>query len=362
MRDGRAIGDLMKPAERLKAYSEGRPIDRLPCIPIVGNTAARVIGVKVSRLRNDGRLLAGAQVAAYKRFGYDGIRIFTDLYIQAEAMGAKVHTPLDETAFLENPAVSNINRIDEIKPIEALKSGLLREHLDAMERALEAVGREVPVTGALTGPFTNASFLIGTENLVRLTIRKPETVHRLCEIALETSLNYAEAMLRAGCSPSLTDPMASSTLISPKQFSEFAFPYLKKLVDYIHGHGKSVTLHICGKTHPVWEFMADTGADCLSIDNEASLTAAKSKVGNRVRLMGNVPPAAIMLQGAPRDVRGAVRKCVSQAHDNPRGFIVASGCSLPTETPFANIDAMMDAVREIGCPVNEIGAADWSGI
>jgi uroporphyrinogen decarboxylase len=33
-------------------------------------------------------------------------------------------------------------------------------------------------------------------------------------------------------------------------------------------------------------------------------------------------------------------------------MIVASGCSLPVETPFANIDAMLDAVREIGWPVD----------
>jgi uroporphyrinogen decarboxylase len=33
-------------------------------------------------------------------------------------------------------------------------------------------------------------------------------------------------------------------------------------------------------------------------------------------------------------------------------LIVASGCSLPVETPFANIDAMLDAVREIGWPVD----------
>jgi len=32
---------------------------------------------------------------------------------------------------------------------------------------------------------------------------------------------------------------------------------------------------------------------------------------------------------------------------------VASGCSLPTDTPFSNIHAMMDAVREIGYPPNE---------
>jgi uroporphyrinogen decarboxylase len=47
-----------------------------------------------------------------------------------------------------------------------------------------------------------------------------------------------------------------------------------------------------------------------------------------------------------------VRSCVRKAHDNPKGLVVASGCSLPVETPFANIDAMLDAVREIGWPVN----------
>ena len=76
------------------------------------------------------------------------------------------------------------------------------------------------------------------------------------------------------------------------------------------------------------------------------------KVGHHVRLMGNVPPSEIMLQGTPAQVREAVRVCVRKAYNNPKGLIVASGCSLPVETPFANIDAMLDAVREIGWPVD----------
>jgi len=44
----------MTPIERMNAYNNGENIDRLPCVPIVGNTAARVIGVKVSELRGNG--------------------------------------------------------------------------------------------------------------------------------------------------------------------------------------------------------------------------------------------------------------------------------------------------------------------
>jgi len=79
---------------------------------------------------------------------------------------------------------------------------------------------------------------------------------------------------------------------------------------------------------------------------------AKQLVGDRVRLMGNVKPSEVMLQGTPQDVRKAVFECALKAYDNPKGYIVASGCSLPTETPFENIHAMMDAVREIGWPVD----------
>ncbi|GBG57180.1 methylcobamide--CoM methyltransferase [Sporomusaceae bacterium FL31] len=343
--------DQMTAIERLVAYNNNQEVDRLPCVPIVGNTAARVIGVKVSDFRGNGRLIAEAQIAAYRRFGYDIIRIFTDLYTQAEAMGATVHYPEDETAYLETPAISDIGEIDRLEPADPYQDGNLPQHLEAMKLAVEAVGREVAVTGAVTGAFTNASFLIGTENLVRLVGKNPAAVHKLCEVSLETALRYSKAIIDNGCTPSLTDPMSSTTLISPRQFKEFSLPYLKRLIDYIHSRGKTVTLHICGKTAKIWEYMCEAGADCISLDNAASLQEAKEQVGHKVRLMGNVKPSEIMLQGSRAEVRAAVLQCIRDGYDNPRGLIVASGCSLPTETPFANIDAMLATVREVGYPV-----------
>jgi uroporphyrinogen decarboxylase len=343
----------MTPLDRFAAYVKGESIDRLPCVPIIGNTAARVIGAKVSQFHGNGRLIADAQIASYRRFGYDVIRVFTDLYTLAEAMGAKVHYPEDETAYLAAPAIASIEDLSRLQPVEPVRDGNLPSHLEAMKRVVEAVGREVPVTGAVTCPFTTASFLIGAENLVRLTIKDPPAVHRLCEVALESAIRYSAAILAAGCTPSLTDPMSSTTVIGPRQFREFSYLYLKRLIDFIHGRGKQVTLHICGRTDKIWPLMVDAGADCISIDNDASLQGAVENVGDRVRIMGNVHPSEIMLQGSPDDVRLAVRDCVLQAGASPKGYIVASGCSLPTETPFANIQAMLDSVREIGWPVSK---------
>jgi uroporphyrinogen decarboxylase len=346
----------VNPLQRFAALSEGRTLDRLPCVPIIGNTAARVIGVRTSEIRGTAELLACAHAVAYRTFRYDVIRVFTDLYVQAEAMGAKVRVPDDETAYLHEPAITSTNEVDHLFSADPAKDGCLPAHLEAISRVVQDLGGEVSVTAAVTGPFTTSSFLVGAENLARLALREPAVVRRLCEVSLETALRWSDAIIDAGASPSITEPMLSSTVVSPRQFLEFGVPFLKRLVGHIHERRKSVTLHICGKTRPVWTLMADTGADCLSIDNEASLAEAKVAVGDRVRLMGNVPPAAVMLEGKPAQVRQAVRACVVQAGDNPRGLVVATGCSLPTDTPFENIEAMVRAVEEIGWPARVVEA------
>ena len=350
--------DSMTPNERLAAIREGRPIDRLRCVPVLTNTVARVTGMKVSELRSNGKLLADAQIAAYRRFGYDSVRVLTDLYVQPEAMGSKIRVPLDETAHLDRPAISSENEIDRLRPHDPRKDGVLPELLEALWRTRDAIGGEVPVTCGVEGPFTLASLIIGAETLSRWTVRNPKAAHRLLEIAFESCRLLAEAILDGDGALSITDAMTSSTVISPRHAREFSFQYLKRLVDYVRSRGKTVSLHICGKTAPIWKDMADTGAACLSIDNMASLVDAKALVGDQVCLMGNVQPSEVLLQGTPEDVRRAVRQCVAEAWDNPKGFIIASGCSLPTETPFANIDAMLDAAREIGWPVDPSTLSD----
>ncbi|HMM19672.1 MAG TPA: uroporphyrinogen decarboxylase family protein [Selenomonadales bacterium] len=355
------LTDQMTPLERMAAYNKGGTVDRLLCIPSVGNGAARVIGAKISQFKNNGALIAKAQIEAYRLFKYDVVRIFTDLYVQAEAMGAKVIYPMDETAHLESPAIDNIADIDQLQPPDPYKDGQLPEFLKAMEITLAEVGKEVGVVGSITCPFTTASFLIGAEQLTKLMLRDPQTAHKLCRIALEANLTWAEAILDTGCGVTLSDPVASSTIISPRQFKEFAFPYLQKLIGYINSRGKSATLHICGKTNKIWQDMADTGAACLSLDNVIDMAAAKEAVGGRIRLTGNVDPSAVMLQGSVADVKQAVLDCVGKTFDSPKGYIVSSGCSLPTEVPFANIHAMLDTVRAIGYPVTngklaEVGA------
>ena len=123
--------------------------------------------------RGNGKAIARAQVDSYRLFGYDMVRIFTDLYVQAEAMGAKVYYPEDETAHLDLPAIDDISKVDTLQPADPHKDGNLPHHLEAIKIALDEIGAEVPVAGAVVGPFTNAAFLVGADALVRLILRNP---------------------------------------------------------------------------------------------------------------------------------------------------------------------------------------------
>ena len=342
--------DQMTSLERMAAYNRGESIDRLPCNPNIGNGAARMIGCKISEFKDNGRVLAQAHIRAYRTFRYDGAKVSTDLYVQAEAMGAKVRYPPDDTADLEAPAIRDIADIGTLQPANPYKDGRLPVHLEAAKILIDEVGSEVSCAGGVVGPFTTASFLIGVENMTRLLLKNPDAVHRLCEVSLETNIRYADAFMDIGLTPAIAEPLSSSTVVSPKHFRAYSFPYLKRLFSHIHSRDKAVTLHICGKTDKIWEDMAEAGADCLSIDDVASLYDCKKRVGDRVRIMGNVDPTRIIYAGTPKDVRDATLQCIRQACDNPKGYIISSGCSLPVDTPWENIQAMMDTAREVGDP------------
>ncbi len=344
--------DSMTPAERGAAIANGMEVDRLPCNPNVANGVARVYGCKISEFNHNPKALAEAQVAAYRKFGYDSLRIFTDLFTWAEAMGATVAHHDDSTADLEKPAISRIEDIDKLRPADPYRDGRLPVHLDAMKYVRELAKDEIKCSAGIVGPFTNAFFLLGVNDTMKLIHKDPEVVHKLCSISLETCKAYAKAALDIGFGPTISEPMSSSTVVSPKAFREFSLPYLKELVDFIKDYdGTKVTMHICGQTEKIWKDVADLGIGGISIDNVASLEDCKLAIGHRTKIMGNVDPSGIMYLGTPRDVRIKTLESILHGYDSPKGYVVMSGCSLPVETPFENIQMMMDTVREVGYPV-----------
>jgi uroporphyrinogen decarboxylase len=346
------LKDKMTPMERAIAISNGNDIDRIQCNPNLSNGIARVVGLKISEFNHSSKALSDAVIATHKRFGGDGAKIFTDLFIISEAMGAKMKYPEDNTVDLLEPAINSVDQISTLTSVNPLKDGRLPIHIEAMKIVKDTIGYEVPCSAAIVGPFTNACFLIGVQEMTKLMIRNPEAVHKLCKISLESCISFVEESLKQGVGISICEPMASSTVISPIHFRRYCKPYMKELVNFMKSKGVTPSIHICGKTDPIWQDIVDLGFSAFSIDNVASLLKCKETIGNQIKIMGNIDPSTVMYSGTPNEVKVATLKCIKDGYDTPKGYSVMSGCGLPVETPMENIDAMLDITRELGWPID----------
>ena len=73
------------------------------------------------------------------------------------------------------------------------------------------------------------------------------------------------------------------------------------------------------------EDLLGTGVSGLSVDNQESMEALKNACGDRVAISGNVLPVEVVRDGSPEDVMSAVRECIRQSGDSPRGFLLSPG-------------------------------------
>jgi len=333
------------PKERVGALLSGRRPDRVPCVPLILNHAARVIGVKVRQYATDGEVMGRAHVAAYRRYGHDLITIFTDTAVLAEAMGTELHFPEDDVARFKAPAVADPGDVDALKEADPRRDGRLPVLLRAIGHCVREVGDEVFVSCCYPAPFSTAAGLRGTAAFARDLYKNPGMAHALLEKSLKLCQGFAEAVVEVGGVPVLVDPVASGSVISRRTFEEFALPYLARNIEAIKALGAPPILHICGRTSTIIDLMADSGASVLSVD-QIELREARERVGDRVCLMGNVRPAETLLGGSPEDVRAEARRCLEDCADNPAGFILSSGCEVPIAAPPENLMALMEVARQ----------------
>ena len=78
----------------------------------------------------------------------------------------------------------------------------------------------------------------------------------------------------------------------------------------------------------------------LATDGETDLFRAKEILGDRMCLMGDVP-AAMLAFGTPDEVFEYSTKLIREL--GPKGFILHSGCDIPTNAKLENVQAMLAA-------------------
>lgn len=344
----------MTPRERMNAFSKGEEIDRVICVPDMGVTMAPFIGAKTSDYYYSAELMANLEIALFNKLGHDSVGISTSLRGVAEAMGSKIAYPDYNISYLLEPAAKSVNEIEGLKVANPLTDGRLPILLQALRLTKDALIKQVDVGAAMSGPFSVAASVVGTENLLKWMIKYPKKVHTLMEIVTESNNRYIEEVAKLGLSIGFADPVSSTSLISPRLFREFSLPYLKKnAVKIKETTGSAPGIHICGRSKEIWQDVVDIGISNFSIDNVEDLEEAKKIMGHRVIITGNVPPVDVVHLGTKEEIFNSVKDSIRKGHNSPKGFILSTGCQIPMNTPIEKVEMFMEAAKTYGTyPLN----------
>lgn len=346
------LADEMTPKERLQAILQGKEVDRLLVSPLILNFASKSLDLTVRDFCTNGKNMGNANIACFKKYRHDIVYIFSTTSTLAEAMGTRMYFPEDDSPQVEIPLIQTREDLKKLRPVNPEKDGRLPVYLEAIKRCVDAIGNDVFIVPVIGAPFTTSAALRGTEVFIKELYTDPELVHTLMSVTTQSVKNLIDAYVKAGGVPVTVEPVATGSMISERHFREFVLPYLKEVYTHIHSYNLPGVLHICGKISRVIQCMAESGADILSIDN-IDLLEAKELVGEKVCLMGNVSPADGMLKGNPEIITAMVKDCVAKAANNPKGYVVATGCEVPIRTPHENMVAFLEAGRRFArLPIN----------
>lgn len=318
-----------------------KKVDRIPWVPFVGCHAASLIGVDCETyFKTEDDIVKGV-LKAVELYNPDGIPSLFDLQLEAEAMGCKLTYAKENPPAVCSHILEEGVKLSELKlPTE--KDGRIPSVLSATRKIVEKIGEHTAVYGLITGPFTLALHLKGTDIFYDM-IDEPEEVEKLMEFCQKVAIEMARMYIDAGVDiVALVDPMTSQ--ISPDNFEEFVSPYVTPVFDYIHSRGKLGSMFVCGNAKRNVEAMCKIHADNISVDENIPLdyvVETCKKYG--VSVGGNIKLTLTMLFGTPYDNMQDATNCMQIGGHT--GFILAPGCDMPYATPIENVEAVTKTVH-----------------
>ncbi len=335
----------MTSLERVVAALKHEKPDRVPVIGVIITRALREVGYTPKDSLYKPERMAEAKIAAHEHYGDDGIVAGTDLFLQAEALGAetdiKEHVPI----VIHWPLKEDKSALDKMKPF-TLEDGRIASVLEEIRLLKDKYDDTVVIGPVVGGPVTTAAMLRGVEPLLMDMVLDPEWVHRLLRFLTEADIPLYKAIAEAGAHAIVQlEPISSNTILSPEQYAEFAMPYQRELFGVLNDLGVVGVNHICADTSLIWEQMVDVGAPAIQIDYPIDMVDCKKRVGTKTTIMGNVDPIDYLLFGSPKEVYDKSVEVIKQTADGS-GFVLTPGCDLNPNTPAENILAHVQAAKD----------------
>lgn len=289
------------------------------------------------------------------RYPLDAAILFSDILTIPDAMGLGLYFEPGE-----GPRFKKTVRTEQ--DIEALPVTRAETDLPYVIDAVKTIRRElagrVPLIGFSGSPWTLATYMIegGSSKDFRraktLIYDQPELALQLLDKLADSVIDYLNAQIRAGAQAvQIFDSWGGA--LSHDAYRTFSLAPMAKIVNGLirHNEGRKVPVILFTKGGGQWlEAIASTGADCLGLDWTTDIGTARSRVGDKVALQGNMDPA-VLYAGAGR-IREEVARILA-SYGSGSGHVFNLGHGITPEVDPDNAGVFFDAVHELSRQYHE---------
>ncbi len=198
------------------------------------------------------------------------------------------------------------------------------------------------------------SLVRGWEGMFVDMVERPNWVHFLCR---KFTGFYREDYTRAAAATGgridlflLISDLGSQSgpLISVPMFRQFVAPYIKEMVDCIHGLGAKVLYHSCGRIRPFIPELIALGVDILDpiqpAGPEMSPERLAADFAGQICFHGGMDMQRLLPHGSPEQIHAEVRR-YCQTLGRQGGYILGPAHFFQPDVPPENILAVYQAER-----------------
>ncbi len=284
-----------------------------------------------------------------ERFPLDAAILFSDILTVPDAMGLGLGFAEGEGPYFERPVRTEADV--EALPIPDPEMEL-KYVMDAVRTIRGALDGRVPLIGFAGSPWTLATYMVegcSSKNYSKVKAMlydRPDLMHKILDKTAQAVTSYLNAQIAAGAQAvQIFDTWGG--VLSTSHYREFSLAYMQQIVNGLtrHADGRKVPVILFTKGGAQWlEDMADTGADALGLDWTIDIGAARSRVGDRVGLQGNLDPCA--LYASPDSIREQVGKVLASFGDG-NGHVFNLGHGITPDVPPEHAAALVEAVHDL---------------
>ncbi|MFC2099002.1 uroporphyrinogen decarboxylase family protein, partial [Bacteroidota bacterium] len=242
--------------------------------------------------------------------------------------------------------ISTVEEIEKLEKPNVETDGLLPlmiNRLKSMEPKINAAGHHIRFAIA-RGPFNIACFLMGTTEFMLAMMTNPAEIHQLLRIITDFTIDWLKYQKQ--CIPSIEGIMILDDLIGfvgEPECTDFAAPYLKEMykafdaqVNFFHNDADGLV---------VAEHMEEIGVNLFNFSFKHSMPEMRKACGDKVVLLGNIPPRDVMAVGNVEDVKKSVQENMDSIEDHQR-IMWSLGGGVPQGVPSENVSEFIKVVYD----------------